>query len=455
MLSGSHVQRWACYRIDGGEDVRSTAGSLTIVPIALDHEFRPGDDLVEVLLPRLTDVGLRDGDILAITQKVVSKCEGRVVPSEGGRGPWIERETARVLARRGDLVIGETRHGLVCANGGVDASNVAEGLLTLLPEDPDASAERARIAIGDALGIRVAVIVTDTFGRPWREGLVDVAIGCSGMPALVDLRGGHDHHGRPLEATVLALADRVAAAAGTVMGKDAGTPVAVVRGIDVDAATHGTAAQLIRRREDDLFRESPLTSISARRTIRRFGEGSVPRSVIEEAVAAACTAPAPHHTRPWTFVALDSAASRRRLVAAMADAWRRDLTDDGVASERIDERIARSDLLLGTAPLLIVPAVRLDEAHRYPDDERSGAERSMFLLSAGAAIQNLLLAFHAQGFASAWVSSSLFCAEETRAVLGLDARWMPLGTVAVGRMPAGAAAPPRPPLDLSAFLRID
>lgn len=438
-----------------GATVSGEADGLRVIPVALDHEFAPDDDLVGVLSPALAAAGLRDGDVVAITQKVVSKCEGRVVDAAGGRGPWIERETRRVLARRGDLVIGETRHGLVCANGGVDASNVAEGYLTLLPEDPDASAERARVAIADRLGVRAAVIVTDTFGRAWREGLVDVAIGCSGMPALVDLRGDRDHHGRALEATVLALADRVAAAAGMAMGKDTRTPAAIVRGVDVDGAAHGTAGALIRRREDDLFRESPLVSISARRTIRRFGAGAVPRDVVTEAVAAACTAPAPHHSRPWTFVALESAASRRRLVAAMADAWRRDLSADGLDAARIDGRIARSDALLGTAPLLVVPAVRFDDSHAYPDDERATAERSMFLLSAGAAIQNLLLAFHAQGYGSAWVSSSLFCAEETRQELGLDHRWMPLGTVAVGPMPAGAAAPPRPPLDTSDFLRFD
>jgi coenzyme F420-0:L-glutamate ligase/coenzyme F420-1:gamma-L-glutamate ligase len=178
----------------------------------------------------------------------------------------------------------------------------------------------------------------------------------------------------------------------------------------------------------------------------------VPIDVIEEAVRAAATAPAPHHARPWRFTALTGAPPKRALLAALAQAWREDLGRDGVAPSTIDRRLARSDALLGAAPVLIVPWVLLDAGQAYPDPERRHAEQEMFLLSAGAAIQNLLLAFHAQGFASCWTATTLFCQEETRAVLGMDDGWFALGTVAVGPMPAGAGPPPRPPLDLSELL---
>jgi coenzyme F420-0:L-glutamate ligase/coenzyme F420-1:gamma-L-glutamate ligase len=426
--------------------------NLQILPVDGLPEIRPGDDLAALLVDRLASIGPRDGDVIAVTQKVVSKAEGRVVAEEdGGRAAWIERETVRVVARRGDLVIAETHHGFVCANAGVDASNVEAGFLTLLPVDPDASAELLRSAFAERLGVDVGVVVTDTFGRPWRQGLVNVAIGCAGLPPLVDLRGTADDHGRELEATVVALADEVAAASGLVMGKSARAPAALVRGVGAQAEP-GSARALVRPAEEDLFRESPLVSISARRTIRSFGEGDVPREAIEEAVRAACSAPAPHHTRPWSFTALVSAAAKRRLLAAMAEAWRNDLRGDGVPVNVIARRIARSEALLGSAPVLVVPWVRFDAAQGYRDDERSRAEREMFLLSAGAAIQNLLLALHAQAFAACWISSTLFCQEETRAALEMDEGWFALGTVAAGRMPA-ATVPPRPPLDLGEHLR--
>lgn len=427
--------------------------TVEIIPVEGLPEIREGDDLAALLAPRLTELGLRSGDVVAITQKAVSKAEGRVVLEGEDREAWVARETRRVVARRGDLVIAETRHGFVCANAGVDASNVAPGFLSLLPEDPDASAERIRKGVAEATGASVGVVVTDTFGRPWRHGVVNVAIGCAGVAPLVDLRGSTDHHDRRLEATIVARADEVAAASGLVMAKAARIPAAIVRGVRAGAPT-GTARELVRAAEDDLFRESPLLSISARRSIRDFGPGGVPREAVQEAVRAACTAPAPHHTRPWLFVALESTPAKRRLLSAMAEAWARDLEGDGTPPESIDRRLRKSDALLGLAPMLVVPAIRLRGSHAYRDEERSRAERDMFVLSAGAAIQSFMLALHAQGLASCWVSSTLFCRQETRAALDLEEEWLPMGSVAVGQPPAGRP-PPRPDLNLADHLRQD
>jgi coenzyme F420-0:L-glutamate ligase/coenzyme F420-1:gamma-L-glutamate ligase len=280
---------------------------------------------------------------------------------------------------------------------------------------------------------------------------VNVAIGCAGLPALVDLRGTPDQFGRELEATIVALADEVAAASGLVIGKADGVPAAIVRGLEAVGGA-GTARDLVRPASEDLFRESPLVAISARRTIRSFASGPVPRSQIEHAIRAACTAPAPHHTRPWMFVALDSAAAKRRYLGALAEAWRSDLRGDGTATTTIERRISKSDAVLGAAPVLIVPWIRFRGAHRYPDEERAHAEHEMFLLSGGAAIQSLLLALHAQGLASCWISSSLFCQQEARDALDVDEEWFALGTIAAGRMPPGTP-PPRPELDLSEHLR--
>jgi coenzyme F420-0:L-glutamate ligase/coenzyme F420-1:gamma-L-glutamate ligase len=422
--------------------------TLEVIPIEGLPEVGPGDDLVDLL----GGVEIHDGDVVVVTQKVVSKQEGRMVPAVE-RGAAIAGETVRVVAAREDLVIAETRHGFVCANAGVDASNVADGMLTLLPDDPDASAARLRRGLVDRRSLdRLGVVITDTFGRPWRDGLVDVAIGVAGMPAIVDLRGTPDHGGRLLDATVVALADQVAAAAGAVMGKAERIPAAVVRGLAWDG-DEGSAHDLVRPPELDLFHESPMQALHARRTIRSFGDGTVPRDAVADAVAASCTAPAPHHTRPWLFVALDGTPAKRALLAAIADAWRADLRGDGTPEETIERRIARSDAVLGQAPTLIVPFVRFAGAHPYADAERADAEREMFLLAGGAAIQNLLLALHARSVASCWISSTLFCQEETRAVLGVDDEWHALGTVACGPMPKDGASRPRPPVELDDFLR--
>ena len=418
--------------------------TVKVIPVRGLPEIGPGDDL-PTLIARATS--LEDGDAVAVTQKAVSKAEGRIVA--GRKEEWVAREARRIVARRGELVIAETAHGFVCASAGVDASNVAGGFVSLLPIDPDGSAERIRSSLLRGTGRDVGVVVTDTFGRPWRRGLVNVAIGCAGLPAMVDLRGTEDAAGQLLEATVVALADEVAAAAGLVMGKADRIPVAVVRGLRPQAPPTPARA-LVRPREEDLFPSSPLQAISGRRTVRTFGRGRVPREVLTEAVAAALTAPVPHGSRhrrrPWTWVVLESAPARRGLLGAMADAWRRDLLGDGTAPEVIDRRLRRSDALLGTAPVLLMPFLTMAGADDYPDGRRRRAERDMFLLSTGAAVQNLMLALHAQGYASAWVSSSLFCQPEAAAAVGLGPEWLAMGAVAAGPSPP-AEPPPRPPIE--------
>ncbi|MFJ2116571.1 coenzyme F420-0:L-glutamate ligase, partial [Streptomyces sp. NPDC087850] len=218
-------------------------------------EVQPGDDLVKLIVT--AGPGLADGDILLVTSKIVSKAEGRIVEA-ADREAAIDAETVRVVARRGTLRIVENRQGLVMAAAGVDASNTAAGTVLLLPEEPDASARALREGLRDALGVNVGVIVTDTFGRPWRSGLTDVAIGAAGVRALDDLRGGTDSHGNPLNVTVVAVADELAAAGDLVKGKAEGLPVAVVSGLahlvaEPGAAEDGTRA-LVRGAADDMFR---------------------------------------------------------------------------------------------------------------------------------------------------------------------------------------------------------
>jgi coenzyme F420-0:L-glutamate ligase/coenzyme F420-1:gamma-L-glutamate ligase len=204
------------------------------------------------------DTPLTDRDCLVVTQKIVSKAENRLEPLDhadlAARRALVERESVRVLRRRGDLIISETSHGFVCANAGIDLSNVDDGYAALLPVDSDRSAHGIRQSIKAATGVEVAVVVSDTFGRAWRHGLTDVAIGVSGLAAVVDLRGETDAKGRELQVTEVALADEVASAAELVMGKSRAVPVAIVRGLAPSWFRDGTVKELIRAPRDDLFR---------------------------------------------------------------------------------------------------------------------------------------------------------------------------------------------------------
>jgi len=234
--------------------------TLSIVPISGIGEIRPGDELAALIADAADRQGtpLADRDCLVVTQKIVSKAEGRLVPldplARDARRRLVESESVRIVRTRGDLVISETRHGFVCANAGIDLSNVDEGWAALLPVDSDRSAAHVRDALRARAGVDVAVVVSDTFGRPWRQGLTDVAIGVSGIAAVVDLRNTPDALGRTLVVTEVAIADEIAAAAELVMGKAASVPVAIVRGLDPTWFGHGSVRQLVRPAHEDLFR---------------------------------------------------------------------------------------------------------------------------------------------------------------------------------------------------------
>jgi coenzyme F420-0:L-glutamate ligase/coenzyme F420-1:gamma-L-glutamate ligase len=421
--------------------------AISIEPVTGLPEITAGADLAALIAEAAS--GLRDGDILVITSKIVSKAEGRVaaVPRERA----IESETVRVVARRGATTIAQTRHGLVLAAAGVDESNTRPGTVVLLPEDPDESARRLRKALHGRTGRTVGVIITDTMGRPWRAGQTDNAIGAAGVVPVLDHRGEADTFGNVLEVTVSAVADEIASAAELVKGKSRRIPVAVVRGLaSLVTEQDGPGARtLIRPAEEDMFRFGSADVPLARRTIRAFTGEPVDAAAVRRAVATAVTAPAPHHSQPWRFVILASDEARTGLLDAMLGAWIADLRRDGFTEQQIGRRTRRGEPLR-QAPLIVVPCLVTDAAHDYPDERRSAAEQAMFTVSMGAAVQNLLIALAVEGLGSAWISSTLFCQDVAARAMGLPDGWRPMGAIAVGH-PAEHARP-RPPRDPGDFI---
>ena len=224
-------------------------------------EIRPGDQLGDIIVDACAgepNGPLEDGDVLIVTQKIVSKAEGRLVPIDANdplsHKVLVEQEARRVVRRRGDLIITETKHGFICANSGIDLSNVERGQAALLPLDSDRSARRIRDIVRARLGINVGVIVSDTFGRPWRKGLTDVAIGVAGIAGVVDLRGTEDALGRVMQVTEVAVSDELASMGELVMGKSNGIPVSVIRGADPSWFRDSSVDELIRPPAEDLFR---------------------------------------------------------------------------------------------------------------------------------------------------------------------------------------------------------
>jgi coenzyme F420-0:L-glutamate ligase / coenzyme F420-1:gamma-L-glutamate ligase len=420
-----------------------SAAAVEMLPVPGLPEFRPGDDLAAAIASAAP--WLRDDDILVVTSKVISKCEGRIVDApvdaderDALRRKLIDAEAVRVLARKGRTLITENAIGLVQAAAGVDGSNVDSAELALLPTDPDASAAALRDGLRERLGVTVGVVVTDTMGRAWRNGQTDVAIGAAGLTVLHGYEGSVDRHGNELIVTEIAVADELAAAADLVKGKLTDIPVAVVRGLSLPD-DGSNAGRLVRAGEDDLFWLGTEEAIALgrtqaqllRRSVRAFSSEHVAPELIEAAVAEALTAPAPHHTRPVRFVWMQDPAVRLALLDRMKAKWRTDLAGDGRPADSIERRVDRGQILYD-APELVIPFMVPDGAHSYPDAERTAAEHTMFTVAVGAAVQALLVALAVRGVGSCWIGSTIFAADLVRDELGLPPDWEPLGAIAVG-----------------------
>lgn len=416
--------------------------AISLIPVMGLPEFTPESDLAHEITQSCT---LHEGDVIVVTSKIISKIEGKVVHSSSNpqerddlRRELILSNARRILARKGKTLITENHLGIIQAASGIDGSNVESDKLLLLPDDPDASAATLLEKLQEITGItHLAVIITDTMGRAWRMGQIDLAIGSAGINVLHDYEGSFDSYGNPLLVTQVCIADEIASATDLVKGKLSSTPVAIVRGYSFTANHTAHAKDIIRDASVDLFglgveearlqgqQQAPLL----RRSVRKFISDPVPENILTKAVQHALTAPAPHHSKPMHYVLLRD--QRENLLTQLRELWRADLLQDKFTTEQIERRLSKGNILW-EAPEVIIPCYDVTQAHQYRDDKRNNYEETMFTVAAGASIGTLLISLASFGVGSCWIGSTIFAPEHTTRILDLPPHWKPLGAIAVG-----------------------
>jgi coenzyme F420-0:L-glutamate ligase / coenzyme F420-1:gamma-L-glutamate ligase len=416
-----------------GQHGESDHGEVMIRPVVGMPEVAAGDDLATLIATHAVD--LRDHDIVVVSSKIVSKAEGRTVVAPDAaaadpeqvarmRAAAIRDETVRVVAARGAMRIVQTRHGFVMAAAGVDASNVAVGSVLLLPVDPDASARALRTALAERLGVTVGVLVTDTFGRPWRMGQTDLAIGAAGVRVLDSHRGRHDAHGNELAVTAPAHGDELAGAAELVKGKIAQVPVAIIRGLaSLVTEEDGPGVRpLVRPAEEDMFRLA--TQEAGREVLRsrphgRLGDG---HAGVDPDGASETRADQLPDTLADAPVDADAV---REAMAVLPTASRRESTARGWGLAEVDDSDLRKPLLDAVGLPSSVAYVAVAYVHPHEPDRRTSA-----LLALGGIRERLALACAVEGVGSVWIPAERVGAALVRSVLPADAE--AVGVVAVG-----------------------
>ena len=448
-----------------GAGEHGTASPIEILPVTGLPEFRPGDDLNAALAAAAP--WLRDGDVLVVTSKVLSKCEGRLVPApedpearDALRRKLVDAESVRVLARKGRTLITENGLGVVQAASGVDGSNIGTDELALLPVDPDGSAALLRAGLRERLGVTVGVVITDTMGRAWRNGQTDAAVGAAGIAVLHGYAGAVDRHGNELLVTEVAIADEIAAAADLVKGKLTAIPVAVVRGLPAGVVTDtdATARHLVRSGTDDLFWLGTAEALELgrqqaqlmRRSVRQFAAEPVPPQLIEDAVAEALTAPAPitpgrcascgcRHRRRAAGCSSGCATSGAPTSPATAGRPTRSSGDWAAVRSSTTHPKSSFRCWCPTART-VIPTPRAPMPSTPCSPSRSGA-----------AVQALLVALAVRGVGSCWIGSTIFAADLVRDELSLPDDWEPLGAIAIG-YPEQPVTEPRQPVAVNDLL---
>ncbi len=447
---------------------------LKYIPIV-----KKGDIIPDIILESLKndDLSLQDKDIIIVAQSIVSKSMGqikdldKIKPSEKAyeifnktfnkgerqglpkKDPQLIQlilDEAKKIIKTEHVLITETKHGFICADAGIDKSNIeGKRIVTLLPEDPDYQAEKIRISLMNKTQKEIAVIITDSFGRPFRVGAVGVSIGVSGIEPILDIRGKKDLFGYTLQSTIVGQSDSLASAAQLVMGEsNEGVPIVLIRGYDFEYNEKSTINSILRDRSIDLFRESEnrLTSevLKSRRSYKvAFDDKKVDKKLVEECIEIARWAPSAHNGQFWRYIILENRQLREKLINDMNQKLRNDLKNDGKTDEFIKSKIKKTRNNFIMSPILILLCLDTRELEKYPDNERQQNEFILGIQSISNSAIYLLLAFEIKKLAACWYCAPIFAKKIIKKILKLPESYVPMAFFTVGYPLKIVNPPPR------------
>ncbi|MHA1669633.1 MAG: coenzyme F420-0:L-glutamate ligase [Promethearchaeota archaeon] len=447
-------------------------------------KIKPGDNLANIIIDSIgkSNTILEDGDILVIAQSIVSKSCGflvdlsKIEPSDyanmlyEGMKPLAAKENIPIkdpqliqlildesneLVRSSHVMIVETKHGFICANAGIDRSNVeGDNMVTLLPENPDEEAKKIKDDLKNLVHINIAIIISDSFGRPFRRGAIGVAIGLSGIDAVLDNRGKYDLYGKELKSTIVGQADNLASAAQLIMGEaDEGFPIILIKGYDFEINNQASINSIIRERKSDLFREKEsdkdiLEILKSRRSYKLdFSSREVDEELIRECIDLSRWAPSAHNGQFWRYIIMRKGVKRSQLIDRMNEKFKTDLTNEGKSESTIRFKIEKTRNQFLNSPFLILLCLDKQDLEVYEDVERNLNELFMGIQSISSSATYLLLAFETKKLSSCWYCAPLFAKKIIQKELNLPETYIPMAFFTVGYPKDVPKAPSRKNLD--------
>ncbi|TFG25862.1 MAG: coenzyme F420-0:L-glutamate ligase [Promethearchaeota archaeon] len=457
-----------------------TNSKISLLGLPKIPKISPGDDIAETIVDSLRkeNLGLENGDVLVIAQSIVSKSIGAIVNLENVHAgeealniykkmePLILKEgipkktpqliqlildESKKVIKAEHVLIVETKFGFICANAGIDKSNVdGENNVTLLPKDPDAEAEKIRYKLKNLTGKDVAIIISDSFGRPFRRGSVGIAVGISGISALLDMRGKKDLYGKILQSTIVGQVDNLTSAAQLIMGEaNEGFPIILIRGYNFKFEENTTIKEIIRSKETDVFRQVEEKELlprilKSRRSYKLPFSSKIPEiNDVRECISLARWAPSAHNAQHWRYIILSKGETREKLIFEMNAKFREDLTRDGRSDNFIEQKMKKTRTQFLEAPYLILLCLDESKLELYSDKKRTKNEYFLGVQSIGASAAYFLLALEVNSLAACWYSAPLFAKEIIRECLNLPDSFSPMAFFTVGYASERVKAPTR------------
>ena len=447
-------------------------------------KIKPGDNLANIIIDSISksNITLEEGDILVIAQSIVSKSRGflvdlnKIEPSDYANmlyesmKPLATKENITIkdpqiiqlildesneLIRSAHVMIVETKHGFICANAGIDRSNVeGDNMVTILPDNSDEEAKKIKDELKILVHKNLAVIISDSFGRPFRRGAIGVAIGLSGIDAILDKRGKYDLYGKELKSTIVGQVDNLASAAQLIMGEaDEGFPIVLIKGYEFEINNQAKISSIIRERSADLFREKKsdndiIKTLKSRRSYKlEFSSKEVDEELIRECIDLSRWAPSAHNGQFWRYIILSKGAKRNQLINRMNEKFKKDLINEGKSESTIKSRIEKTQNQFLNSPYLILLCLDKHDLELYEDNERNLNELFMGIQSISSSATYLLIALESKKLSSCWYCAPLFAKKIIRRELNLPESYIPMAFFTVGYPLDVPKAPVRKNLD--------